>query len=100
MRWSATSTPLPGDWACRCSTCGARTFSRRHVRLPFGQGVVFAVGSYLCGPGLPLYWNDMPHSAVDIRLDRSGIVTVSCGQIDIGQGSNSMLVTIVTEAIG
>src|SRR5438045_5363555 len=42
----------------------------------------------------------MPHSAVDIRLDRSGVVTVSCGQIDIGQGSNSMLVSIVSEALG
>jgi CO/xanthine dehydrogenase Mo-binding subunit len=42
----------------------------------------------------------MPHSSVDLRLDRSGVVTVSCGQIDIGQGSNSMLVTVVAEALG
>src|SRR6266851_607532 len=41
-----------------------------------------------------------PNSSVDIRLDRSGAVTVSCGQIDIGQGSNSMLVTVVSEALG
>src|ERR671932_144391 len=75
-------------------------FETRHGRLPFGKGVGFAVGAYLCGAGLPLYWNDMPHSSVDIRLDRSGVVTVSCGQIDIGQGSNSMLVTIVSEALG
>jgi 4-hydroxybenzoyl-CoA reductase alpha subunit len=75
-------------------------FERRHGQLPFGKGIGFAVGSYLCGAGLPLYWNDMPHSSVDIRLDRSGVVTVSCGQIDIGQGSNSMLVTIVAEALG
>jgi 4-hydroxybenzoyl-CoA reductase subunit alpha len=75
-------------------------FDTRHGRLPFGKGVGFAVGAYLCGAGLPLYWNDMPHSSVDIRLDRSGVVTVSCGQIDIGQGSNSMLVTIVAEALG
>jgi 4-hydroxybenzoyl-CoA reductase subunit alpha len=42
----------------------------------------------------------MPHSSVSIRLDRSGVVTVSCGQIDIGQGSNSMLVSVVAEALG
>jgi CO/xanthine dehydrogenase Mo-binding subunit len=28
------------------------------------------------------------------------VVTVSCGQTDIGQGSNSMLVTVVAEALG
>src|SRR5205085_1491150 len=75
-------------------------FERKHGKLPFGKGVGFAVGSYLCGAGLPLYWNDMPHSSVDIRLDRSGVVTVACGQIDIGQGSNAMLQTVVAEALG
>ncbi len=75
-------------------------FQARHGKLPLGKGVGFAVGAYLCGAGLPLYWNDMPHSAVDLRLDRSGVVTVSCGQIDIGQGSDSMLVTVVAEALG
>jgi len=76
------------------------SFDTRHGKLPFGKGVGFAVGAYLCGAGLPLYWNDMPHSSVDIRLDRSGVVTVSCGQIDIGQGSNAMLTTVVAEALG
>jgi len=75
-------------------------FEQKHGRLPHGKGVGFAVGAYLCGAGLPLYWNDMPHSAVDIRLDRSGVVTVSCGQIDIGQGSNAMLTSVVAEALG
>jgi 4-hydroxybenzoyl-CoA reductase subunit alpha len=78
----------------------ASKFEQRHGQLSFGKGVGFAVGSYLCGAGLPLYWNDMPHSSVDIRLDRSGVVTVSCGQIDIGQGSNAMLVGVVAETLG
>src|SRR5439155_18817722 len=59
-----------------------------------------AVSAYLCGAGLPLYWNDMPHSSVDIRLDRSGAVTVLCGEIDIGQGSDMMLATVVAETLG
>ena len=75
-------------------------FEERHGRLPYGKGLGFAVGAYLCGAGLPLYWNDMPHSAVDIRLDRSGVVQVACGQIDIGQGSNAMLAMVVAEALG
>jgi 4-hydroxybenzoyl-CoA reductase alpha subunit len=86
----------------RCVDIIAREsdFERKHGKLPFGKGMGFAVGAYLCGAGLPLYWNDMPHTSVDIRLDRSGVVTVACGQIDIGQGSNSMLVTVVAEALG
>jgi 4-hydroxybenzoyl-CoA reductase subunit alpha len=75
-------------------------FETTHGKLPYGKGLGFAVGSYLCGAGLPLYWNDMPHTSVDIRLDRSGAVTVACGQIDIGQGSNAMLVSVVAEALG
>ena len=75
-------------------------FEATHGKLPYGKGLGFAVGSYLCGAGLPLYWNDMPHTSVDIRLDRSGAVTVACGQIDIGQGSNAMLVGVVAEALG
>jgi 4-hydroxybenzoyl-CoA reductase alpha subunit len=94
----------------RITSCGLREcvdivtrearFDARHRKLPYGRGLGFAVGAYLCGAGLPLYWNDMPHSAVDLRLDRSGLVTVSCGQIDIGQGSDSMLVSVVAEALG
>jgi 4-hydroxybenzoyl-CoA reductase alpha subunit len=94
----------------RITSCGLREcidevvrasrFEDQAGRLPLGRGLGFAVGSYLCGAGLPLYWNDMPHSAVDIRLDRSGVVQVSCGQIEIGQGSDSMLVTVVAEALG
>jgi 4-hydroxybenzoyl-CoA reductase subunit alpha len=86
----------------QCADIVAREsrFATRHGQMPYGKGLGFAVGAYLCGAGLPLYWNDMPHSSVSIRLDRSGVVTVACGQIDIGQGSNSMLVSVVAEALG
>jgi CO/xanthine dehydrogenase Mo-binding subunit len=85
---------------CVDTVVRASGYDHKRRRLPHGRGVGFAVGAYLCGAGLPLYWNDMPHSAVDIRLDRSGIINVACGQIDIGQGSNAMLVSIVAEALG
>jgi 4-hydroxybenzoyl-CoA reductase subunit alpha len=75
-------------------------YEQRRGKLPYGKGVGLAVSAYLCGAGLPLYWNDMPHSSVDLRLDRSGAVTVLCGEIDIGQGSDTMLATIVAEALG
>jgi 4-hydroxybenzoyl-CoA reductase alpha subunit len=69
-------------------------------KLPFGKGVGFACSSYLCGAGLPIYWNNMPQSGVQLRLDRQGGVCVMCGSTDIGQGSDSILAYIVAEVLG
>src|SRR3989440_6482070 len=59
------------------------------------RGLGIAASSYICGAGKPIYWNDLPHSAVQIRLDRGGGITVYCGSTDIGQGSTSILAYIV-----
>jgi CO/xanthine dehydrogenase Mo-binding subunit len=59
----------------------------------------FAISSYMSGAGTAIYWNDMPHSEVQIKVDRSG-VTVFCGAMDIGQGSDSVLAHIVAEELG
>jgi 4-hydroxybenzoyl-CoA reductase subunit alpha len=75
-------------------------FRDKHGRLSSGRGVGLAVSTYLSGAGLPIYWNDMPHSEVQIRVDRGGGVIVSCGAIDIGQGSDSVLAGVVAEVLG
>ena len=72
----------------------------RYGKLPRGRGLGLACGSYLCGAGLPIYWNHMPQSGVQIKLDRSGGVAVFCGQTEIGQGSDSVLAAIVAEVLG
>jgi 4-hydroxybenzoyl-CoA reductase subunit alpha len=69
-------------------------------KLPKGQGVGLSCSSYLSGAGLPINWNDLPHSGVQIKLDRSGGVTVFCGATEIGQGSDDVLVGIVAEILG
>ncbi len=69
-------------------------------RLPFGRGIGLACSAYLSGAGLPIYYNDMPHAGVTIQIDRSGAVCIFCGAIDIGQGSDSVLVFIVAEELG
>jgi 4-hydroxybenzoyl-CoA reductase alpha subunit len=69
-------------------------------KLPFGRGVGLACSSYLSGAGLPIYWNNMPHSGVQLKCDRGGGVTVFCGSTDIGQGSDSILAYIVAEVLG
>ncbi len=67
---------------------------------PIRYGLGIAASSYICGAGKPIYWNDLPHSAVQIRLDRGGGITVYCGSTDIGQGSTSILAYIVAEELG
>ncbi len=64
------------------------------------RGMGIAASTYICGAGKPIYWNDLPHSAVQIRLDRGGGVTVYCGATDIGQGSTSILAYVVAEELG
>src|SRR3989449_435163 len=56
--------------------------------------------SYITGAGLPIYWNAMPHSGVQLKCDRGGGVTVFCGSTEIGQGSDSILAPIVAEGLG
>jgi 4-hydroxybenzoyl-CoA reductase subunit alpha len=75
-------------------------FRERWGRLPAGHGLGLACGAYLCGAGLPIYWNHLPQSAVTLRLDRSGGVAVACGEIEIGQGSDSVLAAVVAEVLG
>jgi 4-hydroxybenzoyl-CoA reductase subunit alpha len=72
----------------------------RYRKLPHGRGLGLACGSYLCGAGLPIYWNKMPQSGVQLLLDRSGQVTVFCGATEIGQGSDDVLAAIVAEVLG
>lgn len=67
---------------------------------PVRKGLGLACSSYLSGAGLPIYWNDMPHSGVILKVDRGGGVAVFCGSTDIGQGSDSLLAYIAAEEFG
>ena len=75
-------------------------FLKRRTAMPPGRGLGFAVSSYLSGAGTAIYWNDMPHSEVQLKLDRNGGVSLLCGAIDIGQGSDHILAAIVAEVLG
>jgi len=78
---------------------GSRFLERRRA-MPSGRGLGFAISSYLTGAGTAIYWNDMPHSEVQLKLDRNGGVALLCGAIDIGQGSDHILAAIVAEVLG
>jgi 4-hydroxybenzoyl-CoA reductase alpha subunit len=83
------------DWKNRFSG-----WDQSNRKLPYGRGIGIACSSYICGAGLPIYWNNMPQSGVQLRLDRQGGVCVMCGSTDIGQGSDSILAYIVAEILG
>ncbi len=69
-------------------------------KLPDGRGVGHACSAYLTGAGLPIYWNKMPHSGVQLKFDRGGGVAIFCGATEIGQGSDDVLAAIVAEVLG
>ena len=75
-------------------------WKNRYGRMPAGRGLGIACSSYLSGAGLPIYWNKMPHSGVQLLADRSGQVTVFCGATEIGKGSDDVLAAMVAEVLG
>ncbi len=72
----------------------------KHGKLPEGRGIGIACSTYMSGAGVSIYWNKMPHSGVQLLLDRSGQVTVMCGATEVGQGSDDVLAAIVAEVLG
>ena len=96
--WLALGTVGLGK--CIEAVVAGSGWRERYGKLPEGRGLGLACGSYLCGAGLPIYWNHMPQSGVQIKLDRSGGVAVYCGQTEIGQGSDTVLAAIVAEVLG
>ena len=85
---------------CIRSVVARSGWTDKFRKLPHGRGVGLACSSYLSGAGLPINWNDLPHSGVQLKLDRSGGVTAFCGATEIGQGSDDVLAAIVAEVLG
>jgi 4-hydroxybenzoyl-CoA reductase alpha subunit len=75
-------------------------WKERRGKLGPGRGLGLACSTYMCGAGVSIYWNKMPHSAVQLLLDRSGQVTVYCGATELGQGSDDVLAALIAEALG
>jgi 4-hydroxybenzoyl-CoA reductase alpha subunit len=85
---------------CLDALQSATHFSERRGQLERGKGIGLAGSAYISGAGLPIYWNEMPHSGAEIRIDRGGGVTVMCGTAEIGQGSDNLLASVAAEALG
>ena len=89
-----------GFLACLDEVERASDWRARRGRLPAGRGLGVAGSMYISGTNYPVYPNEMPQAGIQLKVDRSGLVTVFTGGNDIGQGSNSVCRTIVAEELG
>ncbi|HZQ68593.1 MAG TPA: molybdopterin cofactor-binding domain-containing protein [Terriglobales bacterium] len=72
----------------------------RKGKLPKGRGLGIACSHYVSGAANSIIRSDMPHSTVNIKIDRDGGVVVYTGASDIGQGSDTMVAQIASETLG
>jgi 4-hydroxybenzoyl-CoA reductase subunit alpha len=73
----------------------------KHGKLPFGRGVGIGSGGFVSGAGYPIYRSAFPHSNAIIRVLEDGEgATLMIGAAEIGQGSETVLVQVATEALG
>jgi len=75
-------------------------WSERKRDLPKSRGLGIACSHYVSGAANSIIRSDMPHSTVNIKIDRDGGVVVYTGASDIGQGSDTMVAQIAAETLG
>ena len=75
-------------------------WEERKGNLPKGRGLGMACSHYVSGAANSIIRSDMPHSTVNIKIDRDGGVVVYTGASEIGQGSDTMTAQIVAEVLG
>src|SRR5271170_6687136 len=75
-------------------------WKQRKGKLPKGRGLGVACSHYVSGAANSIIRSDMPHSTVNIKIDRDGGVVVYTGASEIGQGSDTMTAQIAAEVLG
>jgi len=73
---------------------------QRKGKLPKARGLGIACSHYVSGAANSIIRSDMPHSTVNIKIDRDGGVVVYTGASEIGQGSDTMTAQIAAETLG
>jgi 4-hydroxybenzoyl-CoA reductase subunit alpha len=85
---------------CIEKTVERSDWKRRRGKLPTGRGLGIACSHYVSGAANSIIRSDMPHSTVNIKIDRDGGVVVYTGASEIGQGSDTMTAQIAAETLG
>jgi 4-hydroxybenzoyl-CoA reductase subunit alpha len=85
---------------CIQKTVDRSRWNERKGKLPKGRGLGIACSHYVSGAANSIIRSDMPHSTVNIKIDRDGGVVVYTGASEIGQGSDTMTAQIAAEVLG
>ncbi len=85
--------------------CIEKVVERSHWRARRGKrgtkrGLGIACSHYVSGAANSIIRSDMPHSTVNIKVDRDGGVVVYTGASEIGQGSDTMTAQLAAEVLG
>jgi len=75
-------------------------WSFRKGKLARGRGLGIACSHYVSGAANSIIRSDMPHSTVNLKIDRDGGVVIYTGASEIGQGSDTMVAQVVAEVLG
>lgn len=89
-----------GFLECLDAVQRASGWNEKFRAMPFGRGIGVAGSTYISGTNYPIYPNEMPQSAVQMQIDRSGRVAVFSGASEIGQGCDSVVAYIAAEELG
>ena len=85
---------------CIDKTVERSGWKQRKGKLQKGRGLGIACSHYVSGAANSIIRSDMPHSTVNIKIDRDGGVVVYTGASEIGQGSDTMTAQIAAEVLG
>jgi 4-hydroxybenzoyl-CoA reductase subunit alpha len=75
-------------------------WKQRRGTLSKGRGLGIACSHYVSGAANSIIRSDMPHSTVNMKIDRDGGVVVYTGASEIGQGSDTMTAQVAAEVLG
>jgi 4-hydroxybenzoyl-CoA reductase subunit alpha len=85
---------------CIDKTVERSGWKQRKGKLAKGLGLGIACSHYVSGAANSIIRSDMPHSTVNIKIDRDGGVVVYTGASEIGQGSDTMTAQVAAETLG
>ncbi|MBI2677812.1 MAG: molybdopterin-dependent oxidoreductase [Candidatus Koribacter versatilis] len=85
---------------CIEKTVARSAWHARKGKLGRGRGLGIACSHYVSGAANSIIRSDMPHSTVNLKLDRDGGVVIYTGASEIGQGSDTMIAQVVAETLG
>ncbi len=85
---------------CVQKVAAASRWKERRGKLGRGRGLGMGCSHYVSGAANSIIRSDMPHSTVNIKVDRDGGVVVYTGASEIGQGSDTMTAQVAAEVLG